>query len=88
MGGVMDVEGNSQSLAESPCIGVCSATQWGDAICKGCGRTSTEIRDWAVLPSVYKKLVVIRAIGEGYTPRQVQRYTPDNALKKSSVRVK
>ena len=88
MGDVMDVEGNSQSLAESPCIGVCSATQWGDAICKGCGRTSTEIRDWAVLPSVYKKLVVIRAIGECYTPRQVQRYTPDNALKKSSVRVK
>ena len=88
MGDVMDVEGNSQSLAESPCIGVCSATQWGDAICKGCGRTSTEIGDWAILPSVYKKLVVIRAIGEGYTPRQVQRYTPDNALKKSSVRVK
>ena len=88
MGDVMDVEGNSQSLAESPCIGVCSATQWGDAICKGCGRTSTEIRDWAVLPSVYKKLVVIRAIGEGYTPRQVQRYTTDNALKKYSVRVK
>ena len=84
----MDVEGNSQSLAESPCIGVCSATQWGDAICKGCGRTATEIRDLAILPSVYRKLVVIRAIGEGYTPRQVQRYTPDNALKKSSVRVK
>ena len=84
----MDVEGNSQSLAERPCIGVCSATQWGDAICKGCGRTATEIRDWAILPSVYRKLVVIRAIGEGYTPRQVQRYTPDNALKKSSGRVK
>ena len=88
MGDVMDVEGNSQSLAESPCIVVCSATQWGDAICKGCGRTATEIRDWAILPSVYRKLVVIRAIGEGYTPRQVQRYTPDNALKKSAVRVK
>ena len=84
----MDVEGNSQSLADIPCIGVCSATQWGDSICKGCGRTATEIRDWAILPSVYRKLVVIRAIGEGYTPRQVQRYTPDNALKKSSVRVK
>ena len=67
---IMDTKGLSESLDDCPCIGICSATQWGDPICKGCGRTSTEIRDWGSLPSVYKKLVIIRAASEGYTPRQ------------------
>jgi len=31
--------------ASSPCIGVCS-TATGDAICRGCGRTLDEIREW------------------------------------------
>jgi predicted Fe-S protein YdhL (DUF1289 family) len=30
----------------SPCRGVCSATSQGDAICRGCGRTAEEVRDW------------------------------------------
>ena len=73
----MDARGNSQSLDDTPCIGICSATQWGDAICKGCGRTVTEIRDWNQLPPIYKKLVVLRAVDEGYTPRQVYIYEND-----------
>ena len=65
---IMDARGNSQSLDDTPCIGICSATQWGDAICKGCGRTVTEIRDWNLFPPIYKKLVILRAVDEGYTP--------------------
>lgn len=30
---------------KSPCIGVCSITL-GDDICRGCGRTLEQIRDW------------------------------------------
>ena len=67
--------GKSQSLDDNPCIGICSATQWGDAICRGCGRTATEIRDWNTLPSISRKLIVLRAVDDGYKPRQVQQYT-------------
>lgn len=30
---------------KTPCIGVCSVSQ-GDDMCRGCGRTLDEIRDW------------------------------------------
>ena len=85
MRSVMDIRGNSQSLDDTPCIGICSATQWGDAICKGCGRTATEIRDWNILPTLYKKLVILRAIDEGYTPRPVYNYEK-NPDKNSDLR--
>ena len=32
--------------AGSPCVGRCTATSLGDAICRGCGRTAEEVRDW------------------------------------------
>lgn len=70
MGLVMDSKGLSLSLDESPCIGVCTTAR-GDPICKGCGRSLVEVRDWNTYPSVYKKLVVLRAAEKGYTPRQV-----------------
>jgi len=31
---------------KTPCIGVCS-TGLGDDVCRGCGRTLDEIRDWS-----------------------------------------
>lgn len=33
---------------KSPCVGVCS-TGLGDDVCRGCGRTLEEIRDWAAM---------------------------------------
>lgn len=30
---------------KTPCIGICSVSQ-GDDICRGCGRTLIEIRNW------------------------------------------
>ena len=70
----MDITGDPQSLADNPCIGVCSTAQGMDKVCRGCGRTTLEIRDWNVLPSIDRKLIVLRAVDEGYSPRQVQRY--------------
>jgi predicted Fe-S protein YdhL (DUF1289 family) len=78
----VDITGDSQSLADNPCIGICSTTQWGDDTCKGCGRTALEIRDWNTLPSIERKLIVLRAVDQGYRPRQVQRY---NSVVESSI---
>ncbi len=33
---------------KSPCVGVCS-TGLGDDVCRGCGRTLEEIREWAAM---------------------------------------
>ncbi len=35
-----------RTIYSSPCVGICSATALGDSICKGCGRTAEEVRDW------------------------------------------
>ncbi len=41
----MDVSGK-RNLTDSPCVGICSATSLGDAVCIGCGRTFDEVRLW------------------------------------------
>lgn len=41
----MDISGN-RDLTDSPCVGICSATALGDAICVGCGRTFDEVIQW------------------------------------------
>lgn len=41
----MDISGE-KNLTDSPCVGICSATALGDAICIGCGRTFEEVRLW------------------------------------------
>ena len=41
----MDISGK-KSEADSPCVGVCSATALGDEICIGCRRTFDEVRLW------------------------------------------
>jgi predicted Fe-S protein YdhL (DUF1289 family) len=33
------------STPDAPCIAICSTSQ-GDAVCKGCGRSFDEVRDW------------------------------------------
>lgn len=41
---------------DSPCIAICSTAQ-GDAICKGCGRSFEEVRDWPQLDPFAKRAV-------------------------------
>lgn len=35
-----------RTLIDTPCIGICSTTNVGDKICKGCGRTDEEVIHW------------------------------------------
>tara|TARA_R100000458_G_C8241313_1_gene220317 strand:+ start:351 stop:761 length:411 start_codon:yes stop_codon:yes gene_type:complete len=61
----------SDSLASSPCVGVCSTSVMpDDDRCKGCGRTVEEIRDWPILPDFQKKLINVRNWLEDYNIRQ------------------
>jgi predicted Fe-S protein YdhL (DUF1289 family) len=41
---------------DAPCIAICSTAQ-GDAICKGCGRTETEVQDWPGMSPAAKREV-------------------------------
>jgi predicted Fe-S protein YdhL (DUF1289 family) len=41
---------------DSPCIAICSTAQ-GDPICKGCGRSFEEVRDWPQLHPFTKRSV-------------------------------
>lgn len=54
-----EVNGESTSLSDSPCIGRCSTT-WGDIVCQGCGRTEIEIRDWPSYSDFEKKLINLK----------------------------
>ena len=41
----MKVSGE-RDLTDSPCIGICSTTNVGDDVCRGCGRTAMEVIEW------------------------------------------
>lgn len=41
---------------DSPCIGYCSTTL-GDTVCRGCGRTSSEVDQWILLPEHQKQAI-------------------------------
>lgn len=45
-----------RDAACNPCVGVCSTTT-GDVVCRGCGRSIEEIRDWASYTRPGKLLV-------------------------------
>tara|TARA_R100001510_G_C7594156_1_gene162887 strand:+ start:253 stop:534 length:282 start_codon:yes stop_codon:yes gene_type:complete len=64
--------GCCSSLADCPCIGVCSVTQWGDERCKGCGRTPIQIKDWGKYSKIEKKLINLQNAAENYNIRQVK----------------
>tara|TARA_R100001509_G_scaffold164328_1_gene141504 strand:+ start:1323 stop:1724 length:402 start_codon:yes stop_codon:yes gene_type:complete len=56
MSNLQEVLGEPTTLSDSPCIGRCSTT-WGDDICKGCGRSNKQIREWPSYTSLEKKLI-------------------------------
>jgi hypothetical protein len=53
--------------ADSPCVGVCSTTF--DDICRGCGRTISEVSNWVAMDVEQKKKVWLRILSEGYPKR-------------------
>lgn len=51
-------------MPDSPCIAICSTAQ-GDAVCKGCGRSEDEVRDWTRLSPAEKREVWRRISADG-----------------------
>lgn len=41
-------------MSVNPCVGACSATALGDAICRGCGRTFDDVIAWNTLTDKQK----------------------------------
>ena len=49
---------------DTPCIAICSTSQ-GDDLCKGCGRTFTEVQLWLEMSPTEKRLTWRRISQEG-----------------------
>jgi predicted Fe-S protein YdhL (DUF1289 family) len=45
---------------DSPCVGICSSTNVGDAICIGCGRTAEEVIEWNTYSDQQKIAINLR----------------------------
>ena len=58
---------NLHALPDSPCIGVCSTLF--DEICKGCGRTASEVSNWVFMSDDEKRVVWERIEREGTAMR-------------------
>lgn len=41
----------------NPCVGICSTRALGDTICKGCGRTDTQVNEWLPYTDEKKRLI-------------------------------
>jgi predicted Fe-S protein YdhL (DUF1289 family) len=55
----MDILGN-KTLVDTPCIGRCSTTNLGDAICVGCKRTADEVIRWNMFTDAEKTDINLR----------------------------
>lgn len=49
---------------DTPCIAICSTNQ-GDAVCKGCGRTDTEVQHWPEMSPTEKRSTWRRITAQG-----------------------
>lgn len=56
------------SRPDTPCVAVCSTTF--DDVCRGCGRTVTEVANWVFMEDEEKERVWARITAEGYPRRQ------------------
>ena len=52
------------STPDAPCIAICSTSQ-GDAVCKGCGRTESEVQHWTAMSPGEKRSCWRRITLEG-----------------------
>ena len=57
---------------DTPCIAICSTSQ-GDDMCKGCGRSFAEVREWVGMGAAQKRAVWRRIRQEG-TALRFSRY--------------
>lgn len=61
-----------ETMPDTPCIAICSTSQ-GDDVCKGCGRTFTEVRHWTAMTPPQKR-AVWRRITQEATAWRFNRY--------------
>lgn len=78
---------SSNSMSNSPCIGKCSTSMAPfDEICKGCGRSIEEIRDWETYTDLDKKLINLKNVMRGYSIRQkIESYGDEMSEKKQDI---
>jgi len=70
--------GRCVSVADSPCIGVCSTSAMpDDDRCVGCGRTRTEVIDWETYSDLEKKIINLRNANENFGIRHLQTRSKD-----------
>ena len=53
-----------ETTPDTPCIAICSTSQ-GDEVCKGCGRSFDEVKNWAEFSPVAKRAVWNRIQRQG-----------------------
>ena len=63
MPGDLVSERKSEKRTKKPCVGICSCTL-GDPVCRGCGLTDEEVRDWNGYTE-QQKLDALSSICEG-----------------------
>jgi predicted Fe-S protein YdhL (DUF1289 family) len=68
---------------DTPCIAICSTSQ-GDELCKGCGRTFTEVQLWLEMSPTEKRQTWRRISQEG-TAWRFNRYA-ERAAEKRNIR--
>jgi predicted Fe-S protein YdhL (DUF1289 family) len=78
---------SSNSMSNSPCVGKCSTSMAPfDEICKGCGRSVEEIRDWETYTDLDKKLINLKNVMRGYGIRQkIESYGDEMSEKKQDI---
>lgn len=78
---------SSNSMSNSPCIGKCSTSMAPfDEICKGCGRSIEEIRDWETYTDLDKKLINLKNVMRGYGIRQkIESYGDEMSERKQDI---
>lgn len=78
---------SSNSMSNSPCVGKCSTSMAPfDEICRGCGRSVEEIRDWETYTDLDKKLINLKNVMRGYSIRQkIESYGDEMSEKKQDI---
>jgi predicted Fe-S protein YdhL (DUF1289 family) len=55
------------SRPDTPCVAICSTLF--DEVCRGCGRTVSEVANWVFMSEEEKNVVWERILREGYPRR-------------------
>lgn len=60
----------------TPCQGICTATVFGDLVCRGCGRTLAEVNDWNKYTDELKIKIMKRCEDNDYGRKKINYIRP------------